>query len=285
MLSIKIENHKGEILSISQNPAYTITSVTGLNPAAANINTVDAALLDGATFNSSKVGMRNVVVNFAIENPAEKNRIDLYSYIKPKKPCTVFLKNGRRDVYIAGYVETLDIDLFENKQMAQISIICPQPYFIDVETQTVEFSHTLALFKFPFSIPSNGVEMSETLTGDELYFNAVNGGDVETGAVITITAVGGALTNPSITNSETGETFKVNYTIPEAATLTINTNRGQKGVTLTSGGTETNLINYVDKSSTWLQLDAGANNLICNAETGAEYLSCTIVYDLRYEGV
>ena len=132
MLSLKIENHKGELLSLTQNPAYTITSVTGLNPAAANINTVDAALLDGATYNSSQVGMRNIVVNFAIENPAETNRIELYQYIKPKKPCTVYVENGSRDVFISGYVETLDIDLFDNKQTAQISIICPQPFFLVV---------------------------------------------------------------------------------------------------------------------------------------------------------
>lgn len=283
MLSLKIENHKGEILGITQNPAYTITSITGLNPAAANINTIDGALLDGAIFNSSKVGMRNIVINFVIENPAEKNRVELYRYIKVKKPCMVYIQNGRRDVYIDGYIETLDIGFFDNKQTAQISIICPQPYFIDAETQEVEFSHTLALFKFPFSISNSGVEMSETLSGDELYFNASNGGDVETGVIITITASGGSLTNPSITNSN--EIFKVNYIIPEAGVLTINTNRGQKGVTLTSGGTTTNLINYVDRSSTWLQLDTGANNLICNADIGAEYLTCEISYDLKYEGV
>jgi hypothetical protein len=257
MYVLKLKNHKGELLELTHNTAYAITSITGLNPPAANINTVDAALLDGSTFNSSKVGMRNIVINLAIQNPAEKNRVELYRYVKTKKPCTVYFQNGRRNVYIDGYFETLDVNLFENIQMAQISIICPQPFFLDMETQTI----------------------------DGLYFNAENGGDIETGATITITATGGSVVNPSITNSDTGDYFKLNYTIPEAATLTINTIRGQKGVTLTSSGTTTNLINYIVSGSTWLQLDTGANNLVCDADTGAEYLACEISYDLLYEGV
>lgn len=258
MYILKLRNHKGELLELTHNTAYAITSITGLNPPAANINTVNAALVDGATFNSSKVGMRNIVINLAIQNPAEKNRVNLYQYVKTKKPCTVYFQNGRRNVYIEGYFETLDVNLFENIQMAQISIICPQPFFIDVDNQVVQFLHT---------------------------FNVANGGDIETGAIITITTTGGSVVNPSITNSDTGEYFALDYTIPDSATLTINTIRGQKGVTLTSGGTMTNLINYIMSGSTWLQLDTGANNLVCNADMGAEYLACEISYDLLYEGV
>lgn len=285
MFSLKIENHKGEIIELTHNPAYTITEITGLNPPAANINTVEAALLDGAIFNSSRVGIRNIVINFAIENSAEANRIALYRYVKTKKPCTVYFQNGRRNVYINGYFETLDINLFEQKQMAQISIICPLPFFIDMEQQNMEFSHTLALFQFPFSIDENGEEFSETLTGDELYFNAVNSGDIETGVIITIAANGGSLTYPSVTNTTTGETFKVNYILRESDELIINTNRGQKSVTLIRGDTTTNLINYIDSSSTWLQLETGANDLMCNAVFGSENLSCSIAYNLKYEGV
>lgn len=259
MLSIEIKNHKNEVLSITQNPAYTIMSVTGLNPAAANINTVDAALQDGATFNSSKVGMRNIVINFVIENPAEINRIALYRYIKPKKSCTVYVKNGSRDVYIPCYVETLDIDLFENKQAAQISLLCTKPYFLGVETNEV--------------------------TADNATFAVENSGDIETGAIFTLTATGGAIVNPTITNFDTGEIFKINYTIPAGAELTVNTNQGQKGVYLTNSGVVTNLINYVDSSSVWLQLDTGSNNFVCSSDSGMEYWACTVVFNSKFEGV
>ena len=78
MYTFKIENEYGNMLELTHNPNYTITSIEGLNPAKANINTSVVASFDGSRFNSSRLNERNLVINVVIEKDIEQNRINLY---------------------------------------------------------------------------------------------------------------------------------------------------------------------------------------------------------------
>lgn len=282
MFTLKIENHKGETLELTHNRAYSIRRITGLNPPVASINTVNSATLDGSTFNSSRLNQRNIVIEAVIESNAEENRLNLYKYVKVKKNCRLYFKNERRDVYIDGYIESLECDLFGNKQVAQISIICPRPYFVDIDTSLLEFSQTTSLFKFPFAIDEIGVPISKVSYTQA--FRATNKGDVETGAIIEIKA-NGPVVNPSIKNTDTLEFFKLNLGMMTGDLIRINTNKTQKGVVLIRDGEETNIINYRNKLSKWLQFESGETLLVCEADAGSENIICNISYSANYEGV
>ena len=67
--------------------------------------------------------------------------------------------------------------------------------------------------------------------------------------------------------------------------LNINTNKGQKSVTYISNAVSTNVINDLDASSTWLQLDTGQNMMLYTADTGAQNLLCDLIFSDQYMGV
>ena len=282
MFKLSIENHKGERITLSQNKNYTITSITGLNPPTANINTGINANFDGSTFKSSRLNNRNIVITLAVEGNVEPNRIDLYKYVKVKYPCRLYFENATRDVYIDGYIESMEIGVFEQKQMVQISIICPSPYFNDATEDRINFSTIQGLFEFPFSIEAEGVEFSRIVANAES--NIYNAGDVETGMIIEFSAVG-SCENPVIYKTATNDFMKLNVSMSEGDLIRINTNKGHKSVLKVSGGITTNILNVLDPSSTWLTLDAGDNVMLFTADVGSTYLACSISHNSLYEGV
>ena len=149
MYEIKIENKYGVQLELTHNPNYTVTA-TGLNPVASNIVTAPVANFGGERYVSSRQQKRNIVLSIYVHEPVEANRINLYKYIKSKDWIRIYYKNNTRNVYIDGYVESFELNHFDQRQTAQVSIICPQPNFIDMNTNVINNSGVVAMFSFPF---------------------------------------------------------------------------------------------------------------------------------------
>ena len=80
MYDFKVQNKYGDILELTHNPAYVITSIDGINPPDAVINTTRNANADGSVFNSSYIDNRVITVTMAVNSPAEENRIRLYKF-------------------------------------------------------------------------------------------------------------------------------------------------------------------------------------------------------------
>lgn len=281
--TLSVETPRGDSITLSQNTnKYSLVNVEGLAPPTAAINVAVNANFDGSTYTSSRMNERNIVIQFAIEGNVEENRIALYKVFRPKAPVRVRYKNNHRNVYIDGYVESFECNFFDEKEVAQISILCPYPYFSDENNLDFDFSTIRPLFEFPFDIDEDGIPFSTIVLGQEK--NIINSGDIETGMLIRFTAVGGC-TNPTIYNTVTNEKIKVNISMSAGNVLEINTNRGKKSVRLTSSGTTTNVINYLDKTSRWLQLEVGDNLFMTEATSGGENLLCNVIYDNLFGGV
>lgn len=152
MYTLIVENKYGQQLELSHNDAYVITSIDGLDPPDATINTTKNANSDGSVFNSSHLNDRQIIITMAINSPAEVNRIALYQYFKTKMPLTLYYQNSSRNVYINGYVQRMNVEFFNKKQIAQITIDCPNPYFLELATSENKISNILDGFEFPFSI-------------------------------------------------------------------------------------------------------------------------------------
>ena len=281
MLEIKIKNQKNEEISLTQNPNYSLMSVEGMDPAAAMIGTAASATMDGSVFRSAKIGERNIVILIAVEEPCEKNRVDLYRYVRTKKELTVYVKNEERDVYINGYAEAMPIGFFEQKETVQISIICTDPYFRDVEKTSVSISGTESLFEFPFSIPEEGIEFSSISENTEK--DIINRGDAEVGAIFRLYA-SAPTKNPSIYLPFLNIAFFLEISMIAGDEIVINTIKGQKIVKLIRNGIETNIINTLKFGSKWLQLEPGQNRIGYLAEP-ADSLTCMIEFNALYEGV
>ena len=153
MFAAKIQNASGDVMTLTgKEPKYQIIDIQGLNPPAAQINTSTIVGMDGAVFNSSKLHTRNLVLTIKINGDVELNRLRLYSYFRTKEWCKFYYTNDSLEVTIDGYVDSVECNLFTNSETAQISIICPYPYFRSIAEVTQDFSNVLKKFVFPFSI-------------------------------------------------------------------------------------------------------------------------------------
>ena len=283
MYTLIVQNKYGQQLELTHNDAYVIESIQGLDPPEATINTTRNANADGSVFNSSYVNDRQIIITMAINSPAEVNRIQLYKYFKTKHPLRLYYKNQSRDVFIDGYCQKPTIDAFAKKQIAQIVIQCPDPYFKSVNDTITDFSNITPLFEFPFDIENGDPEsFSEIVLGEEK--DLINNGDVETGAQFYLRARG-TVTNPSITNTQTLEYYKLTIGMQEGDEICIDTRKKQKKVTLTRNGVTSNIIGSLDSGSSWFQLLPGDNLFVTGADTLPENLDAYCVITDLYEGV
>lgn len=282
MYKLQVKNPRGETLTLTDNPNYNVFKIEGLTPPQATVNTSANSTTDGVKINSARVGARNIIIYMTIEGNAEANRLNLYKYFPVKKSVELYFKNGSRNVSIDGTVELIECDLFSNKQVAQISIICPKAYFKSVDNLITEFGSVTALFSFPFSIPANGVEFSSISTN--VRPSIVNIGDVETGLIIDIYAQG-TVVNPIIYDVLNKTYMKINYTMITSDHIVINTNAGEKGIYLVRDGVTTDILGYMALGSEWLMLDVGDNIYTHSADSGVDDMSITFTTPLLYYGV
>lgn len=282
MYSLKVENDRGQALNLTNNPKYTVFKIEGLNPPQATINSSVNTTTDGSSINSVRLESRNIVIYTTINGDIEANRINLYKYFPIKKSVKLYFSNGTRDVYIEGTVELIECDLFTSRQVAQISLICPKPYFKAVAELVTMFSDVSKLFEFPFSISKAGVEISAITTN--LRRSIVNVGDVETGVIIKLFATG-TVVNPTLYDVLQRTHLKLNFTMRPSDTLVINTNVGEKSIVLIRDGVTYNAMGYLVQDSTWFKLLAGDNVFTYDAEAGGSNLQITFTTQVLYSGV
>lgn len=314
MFRLKFENKNGDMITLSgAEDKYQIISVQGLNPPNGNINRSAVSGMDGAKYMSAKLEERNIVLTVRINGEVEKNRLNLYKYFQSKKYCKMYYSNGSRDVYIEGYVETIECDLFSISEQMQISIICPDPYFQDANEIVTDISQILGAFEFPFAFGAKGMTESigmidkfmeerefksitipdNTVTDEAMEFsvylekrivNLVNNGEDDTGFIITIIA-NDTVVNPTIYNVETREAFTMNIRMEKGDVLTIDTNKGHKSVTLMNNLVTTSRINKVVRGSTWLSLSKGDNVFTYEAEEGGADMQIQFTHRNKYQAV
>lgn len=258
MLKISVKNKYNQTLQITQNNKYAVVEVTGLTPPKANINTSNLATKDGSVFNSSKLQNRNIVIDIVPTGDCEAARLDLYKYFRGKQICTLYIETSTRKVMIDGYVESVTANLYENPQKVQMSIICPDPWFKSETPQVINFDTN-----------------PKTINSDS---------DDDTGVIITAT-MSGAASDPSFTNSTTGETFSLDYDFQSGDVLTVDTRRGSKSVKVLRSGATINLLNYITSATKWIYLITGNNTITYNAASGAANMAVKLTLQSIFEGV
>lgn len=273
MYTAKIENAKGEILELTHNLNFTVTSIEGLDPVNAIINTSPVGDMDGETYNSSRLGKRNIVINLVIERNVEKNRLMLFKHAPTGQPLRFYYKNSSRDVYIDGQVETLSVGRYDQKESVQISILCPLPMFKSVTEEMTIFSAIKSLFEFDFEITDEGIEIAEY--EDSLEKNIVNNSEYKCGIIVELQSMG-QVVNPKICNQTNGEQFQLNFTMIQGDIIRINTNTGEKSVNLIRNGEKFNMINKGTFNNKWIVLEPGDNLLAYNCMSGEENLTVTV---------
>lgn len=284
MFNLIVETQNGKRLDFSQvRDKYDILSVDGLTSPDTNINTSSLYYTDGCLVNSMRAEKRNIVITLNIKPPIELNRLELYRFFACKAKITLYWTNDSRDVYIKGIVEKFEANLFDKVQQPQISIICPQPYFISTTEDVIGFTDSESLFEFPFSISwPPGKAISE---GKGRISQLVDVGEANTGIIVKITAVEGAVTNPSITNRTTGDTFTINYTMSANQQIVINSNAGEKSIYLYIESSKKNFLSKRKYGTKWITCVPGYNDFYYTAESGSANMQVEFIVNKKYQGV
>lgn len=301
--SIEVTNYHGEsklfkLLKPSESGCL-ITSITGLGPPKATINTISNTVGDGATFASSRVTTRNIVVTFKpLDSPnIETVRQELYRYFPIKQQLRFTIKTDNRYCYTIGYVESNEPSIFSNNETIKISIICPDSYFYaagDGEYSITSFLGISGAFEFPFENDSISQKLLEfgnlnMLEEKSIVYN----GDADIGVTITAHALGD-VSGFAIYKTRTGESMAIDseklitYTgsdIKQGDDIIINTVAGSKSIELYRDGDYINILNCLVKGSNWFKLVKGDNIFAFTATSGATNLQVQIQNRVAYEGV
>lgn len=297
--NITVTNYLGESLKMDlDNPresGFLIRSIDGLGPPKATINTTDLSNMDGSVFNSARAESRNIVFDIVFWGPdIESLRQKSYRYFPVKKPLTLTFETDNRTSQAVGYVESNEPDIFSSEESTRISIICPYAFVSALNFQKTVISGLEAMFKFPFS--------NESLTEPLLVFSnlwerysayVVYKGDADTGAIITLSAIGDAK-NITIANLDTREQIKIDTNKMAQLTgkgfqlsdsIIISTVPGDISAQLLRDGDYYNILNCVDRASQWFLLTKGNNHIGYVAEEGTANIRMYVENKVWYEGV
>ena len=223
-------------------------------------------------------------VTVALAGDIEKNRLKIYDFLSSGSYCKIYYSNYSRDVYCEGYVEQVENDLFAQSQKVQISILCADPYLYALNQIYVDISKTFNNFEFPFSIESEGKEIS--IIDINRRAEIINVGE-PTGIEITMYVITENVTvsNPVIYNAETGEYLKINNELNHGDIILINTTKGKKSIKKIVDGKEYNIFNALKVGSTWHQLKNGHNVFTYSSDTSQGQLHVDFKYNVIYKGV
>lgn len=297
---ITITNHIGESIDLSlTNPyesGFLIKSISGLGPVKADINFTEMSTNDGAIDNTARLQTRNIVMSLGfIEKPTiEETRLRSYKYFPIKRTIRFRIETDTRVCETTGRIESNEPSMFDKEEGCQISILCADPYFYSEKSFDTLFYGTKPKFTFPFS--------NESLTEKKIIFGEIYSkteaiipydGDVETGMVIKIHAIGPA-EGVKIYDVESREIMILDDTkfeqimgsgITAGDEIIISTIKGKKGITLLRSGTTTNILNALTRPIPWFQLSKGENQFAYTASEGLANLQFRIENKVLFEGV
>lgn len=284
MFELILENKNGDQLTFGLGSPFQIAGIDGLSAPKATINTSQTALMDGGKFNSSKVQMRTMHIAIAIDYDAAKSRTLLYRVIKSKQYIKVIYNGQYRKVFIEGYVEDMPITHTDMKQICTVTIVCPEPFFKEAQMAVTEMRDIVSNFHFPFYSTAEP-QIVFSYISNEAGMSVRNGGDVECGMIIELSARG-AVSNPKVYDYITQQFIGVEFDMIAADMIRIDTRRGKKSAVLVRNGAETSVFNKVMPGSTWLQLPAEGSTFVYEVGTGSiANLNVTFGHYNLYEGV
>lgn len=305
--AVRVTNHLGESLKMEigrpQDSGFNILDISGLGAPKADINMTDIATADGAVFNSARAEARNIVftIGYFEQMKAgwdiESLRHKSYKFFPIKRRVELEFETTNRTSRIIGYTESNQPNIFSREEGAQISVICPDPYFYlagSSELHKVEFGSRESLFEFVFS--------NESLTDPLIEFsriiinpmsNVLYTGDADVGFILRMHAIG-PVTNPSFIRPDTYEQIKIDSAklekivpngIQAGDDIIISTVSGSKSAKLVRGGEVFNILNSLGRDISWMKLQRGDNVFTYKATSGALNLQLEIEHYTVFEGV
>lgn len=282
-----------------------VKTVDGIGPVKADIGVSDYAALDGGIYTGSRTPKRNITMTlgFMWDPTIEEVRHRCYRFFRVKSLVRVTFHTDRMDLQAVGYVESNKPNIFSKDEAADISIICPDPYFRKVingqpYAEVFEnFGQTENLFEFPFS--------NNSLTVKELVFGNTQSGSVrelmydgeEPSHIIWTIESSKHInfqtpTKLTLSNLSFGESVELMFSqskipfLPEDGVITVSGVVGNKGCWLDQNGARISFLKSLSISNNgWPKLHPGINRLQVSMPGYDRLLSAGVQYFTLYGGI
>lgn len=278
------QNSRGNQVTFSYEFPYFLETIEGVTEVDGKVNTITSAYGVGSKYVSSSISERNIVITGSVkrDNITEK-RQNLYKIFPKKDKGTLFYYEEDKEYKIEYYVESIEFAKSKVVDKFVISLICPSPYFTDLEESQVQMSNWIPSFEFPLEIPEE--------TGIEFGYKNVNSlvtiendTNIEIGMKIVFTA-SDDVENPKLVNITTQEELEIEKSMTAGDVITVTTFINNKNIILTSNGEDININNYLKFGTKFLQIHTGSNTFKATAKTGENALVTEIYYLINYEAV
>lgn len=289
MKRILCKNEDGVQIEFNYDFApFFLVSLDGVYTVSNNVVTSENTMVDGSTYQGSTTKQRNIVITAQMETDYQTNRDLLYKCFKPKS-TGIFTYMEDEETRVIDYkVEELEIGEKGVIRNITISLLCPDPFFRDLEDLSVSMASWTGLFEWPHAFIEEKEPFAER-TAEKLKEIENDSAADNIGITVTLEAEGPVI-NPAVYHAESGEFIKVGtektpFSINAGDVVIITTETNNKAVYLVRDGVKTEINEKLDEDSEFIQLQHGINTIKYTADAGEDYLNVTISYRFRYLGV
>ena len=300
-------NNKLEMeLTNPEKSGFVVRKIDGIGPTKSNINVYDVPSIDGGLFNSARTQARNITLTLDFmwittddhTTPLIEDARHLsYKFFPLKRKVRLEFITDYRTLYIDGYIESNEPNVFSKEEQTVISVICPDPNFYssDVQYGYINYPDQNEL-EFPFDSTAGNIELSSIPKTDSCVINYE--GDNTTGVIaelyfchhfnmsqeITMSFINDIQSTDIIINpSKVLRT--TSYKIKEGTRILINGKPGQKSVQYQMYDEYFNVFNAITLKDDWPTLYPGKNSIILKAGGSTDAIKGRIIYNTLYDGV
>jgi len=293
MEKVTFINSKGQSIELGDDGPFILTKIEGTGAVNVNIQSQKSPFQDGETYLGNTLEPRSIPIQIMIlgENEIDiaSKRHRLLQVFNPKLgPGRLIYEFGNISREIKALSELAPVfldgerDFKETTQPGLIQLYCSNPFFKDLVETKEEVAIWRGSFEFPLGLIETGIELG--YREPSLIVNVFNQGDVPCGMRIRFRALA-TVVNPSLFNVNTREYFKINRTMEAGEIITVTTHFQNKRVKLNKNGVISNAFNWIDFTSTFLQLNVEDNLFRYDADEGIDNLEVAIYYTPQYLGV
>lgn len=271
-------------LEMNKNTDMRIIDIEGIEASSYTINTISSEQ-DGAIVTSEKVEPREITITGDIKKNENEtaNREKLIRFFNPKTTGELYITRNDKERKIQYRVSSFDFTTNKLYEYIDFTIVLEStedPYFEDSKNKGNNLALISPQFAFPLVIRDTPKGKIMGYRVFKQYMPLINDGDKETGIEIVITAKRGAMKNIKLTLND-DKYVKVNQVLNQWDVLIINTNPRKKRVTLNGA----NIINKIDRTSTFFSLRKGKNILKYECEDGATNVDIEVKFYRKFLGV
>jgi hypothetical protein len=255
------------------NDPVQIRSIDGLGPVKADISSTPFATGRGELYQGASTGKRNIILTLGlnpdwVDHTMSSLRQLLYRYFMVESWVTMrFFTDDHPLVTITGNVESFEPNIFAQDPEIQISILCPKPDFVEVDTTLikgiVDKGESVTVIDYEGTVPT-GFELRVMSTPDlDSYFGVI-----------------------VVENQISDEEFRINaVTVDTSQYLRLNTVKTTRFVhtVVIADGSEVNILARMEKVSDWPALLPGKNELSVRAISPGQ--KWTMGYFNRFGGL